>query len=512
MHTSGLKGLVASHPWLFGILAALLVFLVAGGLWFNSHFSPLLRDRAEAALASRFDSEVEIHDFHADLFTLHISGAGLVLRHHGRRDVPPLISIRRFSAEATLMELLRSPLHVRKVKIEGLSIQVPPRQHDTTPGQGPAKRTDIPLVVDELDSNDAELVIIPGKPGKSPHVFEIHRLVMHGLGRGQAASYNAVLTNPTPPGEIHATHGRFGPWNRDDPSSTPVEADFTFEHADLSVFNGIAGILSSTGKFGGPLNQLEVNGQTTTPDFTVTVGGHPLLLKTEYHATVDGSNGDTILHPVIARFLHSTLTCIGGVVKPDNGPGKAIRLDVTSDDARLEDLLYLAVKADKPLMTGIIDLHTKFDLPPGDGDIIDRLVLDGEFGIDRGRFTEFKIRQKVKSLSRRGQGRANDEDAGSEVSQLKGRFLLRKGVITFRNLTFAVQGAEVELAGTYGLRDEALDFEGKLRLQAKLSQTITGFKSVLIKPFDPFFRKNGKTVLPIKIQGSRQHPSFGLNF
>jgi hypothetical protein len=33
-----------------------------------------------------------------------------------------------------------------------------------------------------------------------------------------------------------------------------------------------------------------------------------------------------------------------------------------------------------------------------------------------------------------------------------------------------------------------------------------------LKPFDPFFRKNGVTVLPIKVTGTRDQPAFGLDF
>ena len=58
---------------------------------------------------------------------------------------------------------------------------------------------------------------------------------------------------------------------------------------------------------------------------------------------------------------------------------------------------------------------------------------------------------------------------------------------------------------------EELDFHGKLRMQAKLSQTMTGVKSFMLKAFDPFFRKNGQTEVPIKITGQREHPSFGLD-
>jgi len=121
-----------------------------------------------------------------------------------------------------------------------------------------------------------------------------------------------------------------------------------------------------------------------------------------------------------------------------------------------------------------------------------------------------ELREKIEGLSRRGQGKPQDDDAGSAVSELQGNFLLKEAQITFRKLSFGVTGAKVDLAGTYGLRDERLDFHGTLRLQAKLSQTMTGVKSFLLKPFDPFFRKNGATVLPIKVTGTRDQPSFGL--
>jgi hypothetical protein len=57
-----------------------------------------------------------------------------------------------------------------------------------------------------------------------------------------------------------------------------------------------------------------------------------------------------------------------------------------------------------------------------------------------------------------------------------------------------------------------MDFRGTARMDAKLSETTTGFKSVLLKAVDPFFKK-GKSgaVIPIKIAGTRDAPSFGLN-
>jgi hypothetical protein len=277
-------------------------------------------------------------------------------------------------------------------------------------------------------------------------------------------------------------------------------------------FEGSGGVLSSEGKFGGVLNKIEVEGTTTTPDFSLRTGGHPISLETTFSATVDGTNGNTLLHRVHAHFLNSFITANGEVVKKPGRKARNIALDVVVDKGRVEDMLRLAVKTDKTVMTGALRLRTKFALPPIEGDTVDRLRLTGRFGVGGAEFTSLEVGAKIATLSRKAQGQPANKDAGSSVSELKGNFLLDRGVITFRGLTFSVIGADVGLDGTYNLDQEALDFHGKLRMQAKLSQTMMGFKSFLLKPFDPFFRKNGATVLPIKITGTRDHPSFGLDF
>ena len=84
--------------------------------------------------------------------------------------------------------------------------------------------------------------------------------------------------------------------------------------------------------------------------------------------------------------------------------------------------------------------------------------------------------------------------------------------MTFSNLTFGVPGAFVHLDGKYALRDQQIDFTGSLRLQAKLSQTTRGWKSIALKPFDRLFEKNGAgTFIPITITGTGSDPHFGLD-
>ena len=65
---------------------------------------------------------------------------------------------------------------------------------------------------------------------------------------------------PKPPGQIHSV-GSFGPWSADEPGDTPLAGDYTFDNADLGVFNGIAGILKSKGAFQGTLDTVNAHGE-----------------------------------------------------------------------------------------------------------------------------------------------------------------------------------------------------------------------------------------------------------
>jgi hypothetical protein len=78
---------------------------------------------------------------------------------------------------------------------------------------------------------------------------------------------------------------------------------------------------------------------------------------------------------------------------------------------------------------------------------------------------------------------------------------------------FEVPGTKVDMTGQYALDGNTFDFYGKVRLEAKLSHMVTGWKSVLLKPVDPFFKKDGAgTEVPIKITGTKSEPHIGLDF
>jgi len=99
------------------------------------------------------------------------------------------------------------------------------------------------------------------------------------------------------------------------------------------------------------------------------------------------------------------------------------------------------------------------------------------------------------------------------TSDLEGRFTLNQGILSFSYLHFLIPGTHADMTGKYSLDGNTFDFHGVLRLDAKLSQMTTGWKSILLKPVDPFFQKHGAgTDLPFKITGTREAPRFGLDF
>jgi hypothetical protein len=536
---------------LFAVLAATLASLV-------TRITPHVRDLAVKALNERFDSETEIATLQVSVFPQpEVRGTGLVVRHKGRRDVAPLISIKSFSASAPIQGLIFKRLHLKTIDLEGLEIRVPPgglkggldgpedgderdddakkdRRTDSAPAATPrptasvpppsapappaggaepktASATKSPIVIDTIRSRSARLQIDTSKPGKLPRVFDIHDLVMTDFGFDRAAAFEARLSNPKPKGEIHVK-GTFGPWNTTDPRMTPLGADYRFANADLDTIKGIGGILTSTGRFHGILERIRVEGTTDTPDFQVDIAGQPVRLQTRFAAVVDGTNGNTWLEPVDVTLLSSShIVARGEVVRSEDVKGRKVYLQVTIDDAKIEDILRLAIKSKKMPLTGQMKLQTTFLLPAGEQDVPERLELDGAFSISKARFTSYNVQQRIDELSRRGRGEKTNTGS-SVVSNMSGRFVMKDGRIRLSNLTFAVPGSAVQLAGAFDLSSEQLDFTGHLLLDASLSEMVGGYKSILVRLAQPFFRrKGGGTKIPIRVSGTPDKPAFGVD-
>jgi hypothetical protein len=515
------KGTALPWKWI-GIVA--LIFLTGAIVAVRlviARAEPILRTRVIDTLSNRFHGKVELGSFHVSLVNgIEVSGDGLKI--FGATDpnpyepgVQPLIGVQEFRFQTALRTLFHSPMHVGTVYVKGLDLNIPPkevRREMTDMGSRGPKMT---IFVDQFICEDAKLVINTSKPGKPPLEFAIGDLKMKDVGPGQPFQFNATLVNPKPVGDIQST-GLFGPWQQDSPRDTPVQGDYSFTNADLSTIKGIGGTLSSTGDYSGTLGNIVVHGKTDTPDFRIASSGHPVPLHTEFHAIVDGTSGDTYLRPVNATFLHTSFTANGSVVRVSTPHGHDIELDVALDDARIEDLLKLGVHTDPPIMNGPVEMKTRLSLVPGDASVADRLTLAGTFHVLRAHFTSQKVQGRLDSLSLRSQGKPKQAQSHVEEDvpvDLRGVFSLKDGLLSFSLLHFLIPGTHVDMTGDYSLDGQKFDFHGKAWLDAKVSQMTTGWKSILLKPVDPFFSKNGAgTEIPIRITGTESEPHFGLDF
>jgi hypothetical protein len=436
----------------------------------------------------------------------------VTFQHNPKAGTPPLITVERLRIEGTFSGLFTK--QVRRIRAEGMRILIPPRgsgEHFQTPERSP-------FVIDDLIADGAILEVASREADKQPLRFSFHNFVLSNVGGNGPASFQARLSNPEPPGEI-TTAGNFGPWSEDDVGKTAVSGEYFFQQADLGVFRGIAGLLSSSGKFSGVLNRIEVQGLTDTPSFTVTSSSHQVQLRTQFHAVVNGENGDTFLRNVAATFGKTRVWSQGSVAGGTGQPGKTASVELAAKDGRIQDMLLLFARSDRAPMSGVVSFHARVSIPPGKRPFLEKVELQGDFGIDAGSFTKSDTQEGVNRLSQgalgeedRPETEKNEDDPETVLSDLKGHVWLRDGTARLSNLSFSIPGALAQMQGTYNLLTEKIDLRGTLRTDSEPSKAARGIKTLMLKVLDPFFKKKHVGyIMPIKITGTYEHPLFGLD-
>jgi hypothetical protein len=495
------------------------------------HAEPIIRARVVDTLSARFHSPVELDHLGLSLIKgveigatgVEVEGDGLRIRYIAGPNEPqndsnaPMLSVKHFAFHTRLRGLLHSPTRILEVDVEGMELHIPPaqmRQQILGP-KDKLHQPKITLLVSQVRCKDVKLIIDTTKPGKEPMEFDIQKLDLQDVGQSKPFTYQAELINPMPIGEVHAA-GHFGPWNSENPRETALDGSYSFNHADLSTIKGISGILSSHGQFGGVLDHITIDGETQTPDFALDVSDHPMPLHTVFHAYVDGTTGDTYLDPVQARLKNSDFTANGKVVLV-KGQGHDIALTVDVPHARMQDFLELGVKTRPPVMNAILTMKANLHLPPGNTRVSQKMELAGGIQLHDVRFNNPQFQDKVDGLSARAQGRPQDvaqysTDKQAEVSSMmSAQFSLERGVVNVDNLRYQIPGALVLMNGVYSMDGNLFEFKGHVRTDATASQMVTGWKSLLLKPVDPLFKKNGAGLeLPISISGTQSDVHFGL--
>jgi hypothetical protein len=513
------KSARASKAWHWGIpalLAAVVLFVVVPIVLARAN--PILKGRVVETLQARFDSEVQLDALQISIARgVEVTGNGLrIFPQNDQRVVgnnKPLIAVGHFHFRASVLGLFFKPTHVSQVNVRGLEINIPPAEqrhkqtrHNRSPGN-------VMIRVDEIVLDDSQLVIGTDKPDKDPRIFLLKHVVLRDLGPGTAWPFDAVLTNPIPKGEIHAS-GTFGPWDTESPGDSKVAGKYLFENVDMNTIKGIGGVLRSTGSFDGQLDRIAVRGKTEIPDFSLDTANHPMPLSTEFQAIVDGTSGDTYLENIQAKLGISEFSCQGTVI---NVKGQGHKIDVKTDvpNGQIADFLGLAVKASPTPMTGLLTLQAKLQIPPGKQSVSQKMTLQGGFTLRQIHFTNPSIEDKVDLMSLRAQGKTDDLRPGAPdvTSTMKGQFAMRDGALAFSKLDYILPGGNVHLTGHYAMDGRKYEFTGKVRTKAEVSQMVASeWKSLLLKPLDPVFKKHGwGTEVPIKVSSDENgKPKFGF--
>jgi hypothetical protein len=494
-------------------IGGLLALVAIGGavVLMSSHW-PFTRDTIVSALQEKFSSAVVLKTFHGTYFTPGCVAEGVTFRRNSDRDAPPIATIEKLTIQGSYWGLFTTPKRVRRVKVEGLRIFVSPGSERTGNEAGPTGSLEkFALIIDEIIADGAVVEFASGEPGTDPLKFKIQRLALNSVADDRPMSFHAALLNPKPPGEIRAD-GQFGPLRAANVGQTLLSGSYVFQRADLGIFPGISGTLSSTGKFNGVLEHIEIEGSTDAPDFQVKRSEHAVHLKTQFHAIVNGMDGDVALGSVHAQFERTSVVSQGEVAKKAGSEGKTVSLGATEPQGWIQDWLHLLSKADRPAMTGAMNFRVQILVPPGKRDFIKRMDLQGDFGIDAASFSRSTTQEKVDNLSQLAQGEKQSDDPASVVENLKGHVMLKDAIATFSDLSFSVPEALARVHGTYGLLTEQVDLHGTLQVDNKLSKGSKGVKSVLLKSVEPFLKKkNAGEIVPIKIGGTFSHPSYGLD-
>jgi hypothetical protein len=485
--------------------------------------APVLQNLQEAS-----DSQVQFRTFRETFFpSPGCIVEGLVF-HHEPGEAKPLITIRKLTIQGSYVGLLSR--RVSRIIAEGMLVSIPPfdthSKFHTTPSE---------ITIAEIVANGSAVEFGSSDPGNKPLRFDIHEALLRDVGWKGPLTYHVHVHNPTPPGDVTA-QGEFGLWNRTAAGETPISGDYKFEQADLSVYGGIAGKLSSTGKFGGKLAHIDISGTTDTPDFEVKSSGHAVRLTTQFSAYVDATRGDTFLKQVDANFGKTHVVAQGSIASSPGGKGKTALIDLRARNARIQDVLLLFVEANRAPMSGSVTLQARAEIPPGPEGFLKKVKVHGRFGITGGMFSKPSTQEDVDKLSAGARGekeKAKDKNAKDDAKDkdkddkdkdkdrsdpetvltgLNGQVNLLGGSARFSDLSFGVPGATARLHGTYDLIDHKIDLRGQMQVDTQISNTSSGTKAFLLKVMEPFFKKKRKgEIVPIRIAGTYEHPTFGLD-
>ena len=496
--------------WLL-IVAIVLVAAASIGFYFISANWPYRFRRIRPLLEDDLASQVEVTSYHRIYFpNPGFVATGLTLRRKTALNLPPFGHAEMMEVRGRWSDLLLLRQRVQTVEVTGLHIVIPPigskANHANFPPGSSSDFTGPDTAIEMFKIHNSILEIMKNDGRRL--IFPVRELDLAHFEKNQAINYTVDMQNAIPSGRIQS-HGTFGPLNAKQVAMTPVSGTFTFGGVNLHDVGDIAGTLSARGRFRGTLGTMEAQANSITPDFSVD-GGKATRVAGAVECTVNGTNGDVAFHDIAAQTGRTTVHAIGTV----QGSPKATNMDIDVKGGRAEDVMRPFIRADVPI-TGSVWLRSHAYLEPrGQGGFLHRLHISGVFDVPAERVTDKQTEKSLTDFSHRAQGKKdsaqnNEESAlanADALSSLKGPVQIQDGIAASKHVTFQIAGAQADLSGTFNFHDKVAHLTGNLRMDTDISHTATGFKSFLLKPLAPFFKKkNAGALVPIAVTGGPGH-------
>jgi len=482
------------------------VALALTGVDLMFYFWPFRYREVHPLLQKTFESRVDVTRFHRTYFPHPgFVAEGVTLYRHGDTRIPPLATIGQMEVVGTWSSLLFHPHELYEIRLRGLHVRIPPkgtpaRGMDFSSGMTPRSRQRIVIETIVADASTLDLL----RKGQPPLRFGIETLQIHNVRQGQPFGFFARVRIPGPQGIVEA-NGSIGPLRPGHYLATQLSGTYALANANLSLVDHVAGHAEASGRFSGTLAALNVEGKVSIPDFRAGQA-HTARLDGAYKVTVNGKTGDVQILQAMVKTGENTIRASGRVA----GSPKTVDVTVDGKNCRVAEMLDL-VEAATPQVDGLVSFQAHTEFRQGPERFFRRLRLQGEAAVSQLRFAQSGTQSKVNAFSARETKIADNgsqADAATVSAQSHTRF--EGGMAYFPDISVALPGARAQLHGTFNLLDTQVHLTGRVELERTVSHAVTGWKSLLLTPLDPFFRHKGAgAVVPVAVTGTASHPKVG---